>query len=388
MKIAILTLPLHYNYGGDLQWYALILTLDRLGHVGCNIAIVQEQKLPPLKQRPFLYTKRFINKILGRQYSCVFSEHKIIRDRDIVHKYADEFISSNIPLTPHKYKDALSLNELNDYEFDAIIVGSDQVWRPKYAFPDIRSFFLDFLKNNQKTLRISYAASFGTDMQEYSEKEIRDCGNLIEKFDAVSVRESSALHLINNVFKWKCPAAPQLVLDPTMLLEKDEYLKIVPYSTEIKKTKELFYYILDMTPDKKKLIDNICIDEELKKFTVFPKSTLPNSKVEDKVIPPVERWIQGFNKAAIIITDSFHGCVFSIIFNKPFIVYANEKRGIARFRSLLEMFNLEDRLITNSSEFNQAKLHSAIDCTKVNFIKEEKKEQSLTFLQDALKRQR
>ena len=72
-----------------------------------------------------------------------------------------------------------------------------------------------------------------------------------------------------------------------MLLEKDEYLKIVPYSTEIKKTKELFYYILDMTPDKKKLIDNICIDEELKKFTVFPKSTLPNSKVEDKVIPPV-----------------------------------------------------------------------------------------------------
>ena len=282
----------------------------------------------------------------------------------------------------------MSLNELNDYKFDAIIVGSDQVWRPKYAFPDIRSFFLDFLKNNQKTLRISYAASFGTDMQEYSEKEIRDCGNLIEKFDAVSVRESSALHLINNVFKWKCPAAPQLVLDPTMLLEKDEYLKIVPYSTEIKKTKELFYYILDMTPDKKKLIDNICIDEELKKFTVFPKSTLPNSKVEDKVIPPVERWIQGFNKAAIIITDSFHGCVFSIIFNKPFIVYANEKRGIARFRSLLEMFNLEDRLITNSSEFNQAKLHSAIDWTKVNFIKEEKKEQSLTFLQDALKRQR
>lgn len=65
-----------------------------------------------------------------------------------------------------------------------------------------------------------------------------------------------------------------------------------------------------------------------------------------------------------------------------------KKRGIARFRSLLEMFNLEDRLITNSSEFNQAKLHSAIDWTKVNFIKEEKKEQSLTFLQDALKRQR
>ena len=128
-----------------------------------------------------------------------------------------------------------------------------------------------------------------------------------------------------------------------------------------------------MTPDKKKLIDNICIDEELKKFTVFPKSTLPNSKVEDKVIPPVERWIQGFNKAAIIITDSFHGCVFSIIFNKPLLFTQMKNWGIARFRSLLEMFNLEDRLITNSSEFNQAKLHSAIDWTKVNFIRKKKK---------------
>ena len=282
----------------------------------------------------------------------------------------------------------MSLNELNDYEFDAIIVGSDQVWRPKYAFPDIRSFFLDFLKNNQKTLRISYAASFGTDIQEYSEKEIRDCGNLIEKFDAVSVRENSAIHLINNVFIWKCSATPQLVLDPTMLLEKDEYLKIVPCSTKIEKTKELFYYILDMTPDKRKLIDSICIDKGLKEFTVFPRSILPNSKVEDKIIPPVEKWIQGFNRADLIITDSFHGCVFSIIFNKPFIVYANKKRGITRFSSLLEIFNLEDRLITSSSEFNQVKLHSVIDWAKVNCIKEEKKEQSLTFLQDALKRQR
>lgn len=384
MKIAILTLPLHYNYGGNLQCYALIRTLQKLGHEVYNIAIIQNQQLPPLKLRPYLYTKRFINKLLGRKYSCIFAEQKVIKDRNIVHKYADEFIKKNIPSTPHQYKDSLSLNELNKYKFNAIIVGSDQVWRPKYAFPDIRSFFLNFLENNQQTLRIAYAASFGTDINEYTEQEMHDCGSLIEKFNAVSVRENSALHLIHDVFKWNCPTPPQLVLDPTMLLEKEEYMKLVPANIKQDSAKDLFYYILDMTPDKKNLIDHICKDKRLEKFTVFPKSTLPNSKVENRIIPPVEDWIQGFNRAELVITDSFHGCIFSIIFNKPFIVFANEKRGIARFHSLLKMFNLEDRLITNFADFRQKRMDSTINWTEVNTIMETKKRESVSFLQKAL----
>lgn len=386
MKIAILTLPLHYNYGGNLQCYALVRTLQKLGHEVCNIAIIQEKQLPPIRRRPYIYTKRLINKLLGREYSCIFEEQKINKDRDIVHKFADKFICDNIPMTNHKYKNAQSLKELSKFGFDAFIVGSDQVWRPKYAFPDIRSFFLDFLEDNHYPLRISYAASFGTDANEYSDKQIKDCRYLFEQFNAVSVREKSALHLINDVFKWNCQTTPEHVLDPTILLEKEEYLNLLPSIATNSNSKGIFYYILDMTSDKRNLINILCKIKREKSFTVFPKSIFPGSKVEDKIVPPVEEWIQGFNAASLVITDSFHGCVFSIIFNKPFIVCVNRKRGATRFYSLLKMFDLENRIITDYADFDKFILNSSINWLKVNSVINEYKLKSLLFLQNALKR--
>lgn len=383
MKIAILTLPLHFNYGGNLQCYALTHVLKDMGHEAINIRLIQEVQLPPLKQRPYLYFKRFVNKILGRKYSCVFAEQKLIRDRNVVQKHADEFIRKYIPQTSGAYKNANSLKGLNQYHFDAFIVGSDQVWRPKYAYPDIRSYYLDFLEDDS-ALRISYAASFGTDQNEYSEQEAEDCGALLKKFDALSVREASAIHLIQNVFKWDCRTHPQLVLDPTLLLEKEDYIQMTARIPEKNYKGKLFYYILDMTPDKKQSIDMICRMKHLECFTVFPKSTSPGGKVEDKIIPPVEEWIEGFREAGSILTDSFHGCVFSILFNKPFIVYANPKRGFARFQSLLTLFGLQDRLVTTSAKLQKKDMDSPIDWTYVNSIRKKMKRESLSFLRDAL----
>lgn len=383
MKIAILTLPLHFNYGGNLQCYALTKILRSMGHEAINIQLIQDVQLPPLRKRPHLYFKRLINKILGRKYSCIFAEQKLIRDKDAVQKYANEFIKKHIPQTSGIYKNTASLKELNQLHFDAFIVGSDQVWRPKYAYPDIRSYFLKFLEHDS-SLRISYAASFGTDLNEYSEQEAEDCGKLLKKFDAVSVREISAIHLIQNVFKWDCRLFPQLVLDPTLLLEKEDYIQIATPIPGENHSGKLFYYILDMTPDKKQLINTLCQMKKLKCFTVFPKSTSPCKKVEDKVVPPVEQWIEGFHEASLVLTDSFHGCAFSILFNKPFIVYANPKRGFARFQSLLTLFGLQDRLITTSAELSQKDMDSPIDWIYVNSIREKMKQESLTFLRDAL----
>lgn len=383
MKIAILTLPLHFNYGGNLQCYALSTVLQRMGHTVINIKLVQDILLPPLWKRPYLYTKRLINKILGRKYNCIFAEQRQIKDRDTIQKYADEFINLYIPSTTNAYKNAASLEELNLHHFDAFIVGSDQVWRPKYAFPDIYTYFLGFLKN-EHALRISYAASFGTESNEYSEEEAKECGNLIEKFDAISVREDSAIQLIKNTFGWKCKSFPQQVLDPTILLDKEDYLRIIHPFYISHNCGKLFYYILDMTPSKRDLLNHICTVKKLESFTVFPKSTFPNDRVEDKIIPPVEKWIQGFRDADIVVTDSFHGCVFSIIFNKPFIVYANQKRGIARFKSLLSMFNLENRLVTNSFDLAKLDIDATIDWTYINTIKEKKKQESISFLYNSL----
>ena len=381
MKIAILTLQLHYNYGGNLKCYALCTVLKKMDHEVQVIKLIQDIQLPPLKQRPYLYTKRLINKILGRKYSCILAEQRLIKDRDIVHQYADEFIRKYIPCTNAQYASNEELKEISNLGFQVYIVGSDQVWRPKYAFPDIRAFYLSFLKK-EKVKRIAYAASFGTDENEYTKEQQQDCGILIEKFDAVSVRESSAIKLINDTLLWNCKQLQQVV-DPTMLLDKIDYLKLVNQQFPAP-ANGLFYYIIDMTSDKKRALDDICRKTQTTPFTVFPKSTLPDSKVEDKIVPPVEEWINAFEKAQYIITDSFHGCVFSIIFNKPFIVYANANRGVARFNSLLKLFHLKDRLIYSAQELNIEKINAPINWHQINQIRKEQTELAMLFLKKNL----
>ena len=139
-----------------------------------------------------------------------------------------------------------------------------------------------------------------------------------------------------------------------------------------------------MTSDKKRALDDICRKTQTTPFTVFPKSTLPDSKVEDKIVPPVEEWINAFEKAQYIITDSFHGCVFSIIFNKPFIVYANANRGVARFNSLLKLFHLKDRLIYSAQELNIEKINAPINWHQINQIRKEQTELAMLFLKKNL----
>jgi len=101
--------------------------------------------------------------------------------------------------------------------------------------------------------------------------------------------------------------------------------------------------------------------------------------INDCVFPPVEEWIRGFIDAEFVVTDSFHGTVFSILFNKPFVSIGNKGRGLSRFTSLLKMFKLENRLIFNSEYCNLDNLNS-IDWERTNSILRDKREKSLRFL--------
>lgn len=99
--------------------------------------------------------------------------------------------------------------------------------------------------------------------------------------------------------------------------------------------------------------------------------------------PPVEEWIRGFMDAEFVVTDSFHGTVFSIIFNKPFISIANESRGTTRFTSLLKLFQLEDKLVHSLSDFNLTG-YKEINWENVNSILEREKTSSIQFLKENL----
>lgn len=336
MKIGILTLPLHTNYGGILQAYALQTVLERIGH---EVVVIDT---PNVKSAPSLFTlaKRLVKRLLGYRVG-VFSEWKHNRVYPIISQHTQPFVDKYI----HR-RVVNSPNELRANEFDAIIVGSDQVWRPKY-YGKIEDAYLAFAKG-WHIKRIAYAASFGTDDWEYTPEQTKTCGELLRMFDAVSVREASGVQLCKEHFGVEA----QHVLDPTMLLAKEDYIRLVETADVPKSKGTLLNYILDDSPEKRALIEWVAKEKGLVPFRVNSRIEDHAAPLEERIQPPVEQWLRGFYDAEFVVTDSFHACVFSILFGKPFVVVGNKERGMARFESLLKLFGLEDRLISSIEDYN------------------------------------
>lgn len=377
MRIGILTLPLHTNYGGILQAYALQTILEKMGHQ----VVVFNKKIKyslPLWILPLSFTKRIIKKyIIGRKDTRIFAELYQKRDFPIIAQHTQYFINQYI----NTYK-VDSFSTLKEADFDALVVGSDQVWRFKYFVSmfgeGIENAFLLFAKD-WRTRKIAYAASFGVDIWKLSKKQTRECKELIKKFDFISVREDSAVDLckrylgVDNV---------EHVLDPTLLLKKEDYIDLVLQGNEPVSGGNLFYYLLDKDEQKMSAVEKTAQFLNLNPFTVMPIDNRSRN-IEDRVYPTVTKWLRGFMDAKFVVTDSFHGVVFSILFNIPFVVISNETRGSARFLSVLKMFSLENRLINNSDDLNKI-FSSPINWDFVNNIHEQLKEKSYNLLNSNL----
>lgn len=368
MKIGILTLSPACNYGGILQAYALQRALTKQGHDVSLIDFPKEWKLSLFK-RILLYTKRFILKYAFRKPIVVKIDQKHNSELREITKYTSTFIKKYITRTIIN-----DFSELRANQFDTLIVGSDQIWRPKYYCKNIENAFFCFAQN-WNINRISYAASFGTDKWEYTPEQTAHCSKLIQLFNAVSVREKTGIELCK---KYLSTDATQ-VLDPTLLLDRNEYIRLFSTEQVPQSPGNMFCYILDKTSEKNKVISMLSEKHKLIPFEVNAKYDDTTAKLEDRIQPKVEQWLRGFYDAELIFTDSFHACVFSIIFNKPFIVIGNKERGMTRFHSLLELFNLNDRFISSIEDLNI--LHAEnINWTSVNEKLERYKEKSLNFL--------
>lgn len=369
MRIGILTQPLRTNYGGLLQAFALQTVLTRLGHE----AIILNRCYTNTPDSFMTRILRIKNIFIGRDVVCK-DEKKILKAEEKISK----FIQSRYKLTDSIYttgdlKRCVEVENLN-----AIVVGSDQVWRPRYS-PNIFNYFLDFL-DSKAVKRYSYAASFGVDSWEYSQYETEKCAQLAQFFDGITVRESSAVKLCKENLGVKA----EHVLDPTLLLSSQDYMDLI--STDIEKSSgELFTYILDSGVEKDTIIEIIAKTTGHNPFACMPKLklTYKNAKksLKDCQFPAVEQWLQSFADTKMVVTDSFHGTVFSIIFNKPFWVVANSRRGNTRMESLLELFGLKERMITEENIANKD-LNATIDWDKVNRIKKDWQEKSMEFLKN------
>ena len=370
MKIGILTLPLHFNYGGILQAYALQTVLERMGHEVCLIEKKKKAMPSPLWKAPLVYAKRILKNLTGTPFP-IFYEQKQKREDAVIRQHTDLFI--------HKYIKQRFIDDYSDIkegDFDAIIVGSDQIWRPKYFNRQMRHAYLDFTEGwNIK--RIAYAASFGSDEWEYTAKQTKQYGMLLKKFDAVSVREDSGVDLCFEHFGVKA----HHVLDPTMLLLKDDYIQLF----EVDKTPEskgsLLCYILDETPEKLDIINKITKEKALIPFRVNSKAENIKVPLEERIQPSIEQWLRGFYDASFVVTDSFHACVFSIMFNKPFVVVGNAQRGMTRFNSLLRTMQLQNCLIAENTKFTIEN----IEYKKVNRLLKHWQNISLQYLLTYLK---
>ena len=386
MKLAIITQPLFNNYGGILQCYALQTILQRMGHE----VIVLRRNGMPLNTWIFLhrcvsFLKCIIRRyILGQKHWAIIkpwalwyepdmSKWKLYGDRRFLAQFIDNHFQQSSPLT--------STDDMarwaNTHPCDAFVVGSDQVWRGAYN-ADVTESFCSFLPDTDPRRRIVYAASFGTEYVDISPEKLPECRRLAQFFSAVSVREQSAIRLAKEALGIE----PQWVLDPTMLLTADDYRSL--WQHEESQWEGITTYVLDASEEKSQIQQDVAQTLSLPVNALMLPPIDQDGKPVDMI--PVEGWLKAFAQASFVITDSFHGCVFSIIHRKPFIAIANRERGIDRFTSLLGYFGLMDRLIFSLEEYQQKRssLLTPIDYVPIVQKHEEARAASLTFLREAL----
>lgn len=327
MRIGILTLPLKDNYGGILQNWALQQALKDMGHEPITLDAYMQY---PIWRHYASVIKTVMMRIIG----IIRPFPPLSKFRRISSKFTCDFIHNNINCTkPFKQ---YSRDVFESYNIDVLLVGSDQVWRPRYA-PNIYNMYLDFVRDIN-CRKIAYAASFGVDVWEYNNEQTAVCCELVKKFHAVSVREESGISLC----KEHLNVDAQYVLDPTLLIDRERYEKIcenIPISNE----RFLAAYCLDITDEKLNLFNQIASEKclDLKLFSSDGNNTMT-----------IEQWLAIFRDAEFVITDSFHGTLFSIIFKKLFYCINNDERGTARFNSILSTLNLANRMSNSSLKEN------------------------------------
>ena len=289
-----------------------------------------------------------------------------------VRKNTGRFISEKLNcrfLAPEEWNEGLAR------EYDAIVVGSDQVWRPIYT-QDVTRFFTAFLGHSE-IRRIAYAASFGVDVNEFSNEQVACGREYLKLFSGISVREESGIRLCKELFDVQTSQA----LDPTMLLRREDYQRFA--STAPQSPGNLMVYVLDRTEEKDAFISEFAEKRELLPFYANSKAEMPwdvDIPAAERQQPPLETWLKGFADAEFVLTDSFHACVFSILFHKPFGVFVNLERGLSRIESLLRPLGLMDRCIFDAP----VDLDKPIDWKLIDNVLMQKADSSLEFLKQAL----
>lgn len=367
MKIAISTIIDYNNYGNRLQNYALQEVLHNLGHDVETIRNFSETKISTKNKiitnlkngdilRKIKYKIEFFLNKNSKEYKkfLQYNTQRNLNFKNFSEKYIKEtkFIVNETTINFDFNKD-----------YDCFVIGSDQVWN--YNFTRFSKF--DFISYSE-TPKVSYAASFGVDS--IPEEYINMYKEGLSNINYISVRENAGKDIVEKLTEK--PA--KVVLDPTLLLNKNDWLKLAKGSKKYNEKYALTYFLDTPTDVTQKYIQEYATSNNLKVKSLVNKNDLELWKAD-----PIE-FVNLFSQAESIFTDSFHACVFSIIFEKYFEVFERNTRlpsMNSRIDTLLEELNLVDRWHSN-------KILSNIDYKDVVQRLENKKIESITFLKNSL----
>lgn len=346
MKVGIITQPLYINYGGILQNFALQQALKKMGHTPITL-----DYMPSLSfSRYLLYAGKSIlcSLIPSKRHPIKRYKHYLERPENI-----DSFVRSQINLT--RTIPAYTKKVLRKYGIEALIVGSDQVWRYAYGSHYIEDMYLEFAQNHP-CMKVAYGASFGVNHWDYPADKTLKVKQLVKQFKAISVREQSGISMCRK----HLGVDAINVLDPTLLLTAADY-EVFCKKSAPEQPPYLASYVLDMTEDKAAHIQTLARDKKL---------TIKEMTVSDNGLS-IEDWLTTIQNAAFVITDSYHGTLFSILFEKQFQTLINQERGGDRFITVFENLRIGP---------NERRNYSAIRAN-LNMLRSE----SLSFLFNSLK---
>ncbi len=354
MRIGIVTQPLEMNYGGILQNWALQQALRGLGHDPITIDAFERYSTPHYL---FNCLRAIMKKLQGKRVNLPKRYHGSLRN-ELLGQFVEQHIAKTRVMWDYKR------SVVNQYRLDALVVGSDQVWRARYNGGHLEDMFLKFAQGLPLKRRVAYAASFGVDEWGYSPEQTRACAGLAQQLDAVSVREQSGVDLCRNHLGVEACC----VLDPTLLLKANDFEALIGDET-VEPGRYLAVYCLDITPEKKEFFEQVAKRRglEVRYFSAGWSAEVT-----------VQRWLAILRHASMVVTDSFHGTVFSILFGKEFYTVGNLHRGNTRFLSLLQPLGLVGRFINVDSLEEQTE--SEIDWTDVFSRLDVKRRASVDFL--------
>lgn len=364
LKAGVVTFHSAHNYGATLQAWALQKALKKLGVTPCVVnyhpwvidRLYVVPRLDTAAKRMQYLKKKDVRKRRRKLKTKYTKYRKFLKDHfEFVGDYTTyEELAANPP------------------GLDAYITGSDQVWNPDHTGGYDPAYFLEFAQEGSR--RISYAASIGRDRFPAQYREA--CAGALGRFSAISVRECSAAGAVEEV----TGKVPEVVLDPTLLLSREEYeeIKVAGERTG----RYILVYMMETNRGLVQLANNLSVVTGLPIIQRKPGKVFRNELESFYTHTPGE-FLGEMERAEYVLTNSFHGTVFSVIYERPFVSMLHSQTG-SRTTDLLKTLGLESHILYEARDFKDMKQFEIGNRKEVKKKVEELRETSLAFLLRAL----